>query len=252
MVATNLCIETRNRVKPMERARVLVVEDDSAISDVVCRRLTKMGLAAEAAFSGTEARRLLEDVRFDVVITDLMLPGATGEEVVRTVRELEGYTPVIVMSARATTADKVDLLSLGADDYLTKPFDLDELAARVEVQLRRAGQPHSPAVSSADGDEAPIVAGAWTIDRAERSLMANGTEVPLTRTEYDIAEILARNPKRVFTKQELYERIWNEGYLGQENSVSTHVSNLRAKLKPTGTDSYIQTVWGIGFKLNAE
>ncbi len=236
----------------MGHARVLVVEDDSAINDILCRQLSKMGLSIEAAFSGTEAQRLLEGERFDLVITDLMLPGASGKDGVQTARACAGYTPVIVVSARTATADKVDLLSLGADDYLTKPFDLDELAARVQVQLRRAGLDGSPSAPGAPDERAPIVAGAWTIDPAERSLVAAGVEVSLTRTEYDIVEILARNPKRVFTKQELYERIWNEGYLGQENSVSTHVSNLRAKLKPTGTDSYIQTVWGIGFKLDAK
>lgn len=232
----------------MDCANVLVVEDDSAINDVVCKRLAKMGLAVEPAFSGTEAKRLLDGRRFDLVITDLMLPGISGEQVVQVARGLDEDLPVIVISARTSSADKVDLLTLGADDYLTKPFDLDELAARVQVQLRNTTRRKG---ASASEDET-IAIGKWIIDPAERSLRSAGRDVCLTRTEFDIAEMLARSPKRVFTKQEIYERIWNEGYLGQENSVSTHVSNLRAKLKPTGTDSYIQTVWGIGFKLNAE
>lgn len=232
----------------MDCAKVLVVEDDSAINDVVCRRLAKTGLAVESAFSGTEAKRLLTGQCFDLVITDLMLPGMSGEQVVQAARGLDENLPVIVISARTSPADKVDLLTLGADDYLTKPFDLDELAARVQVQLRNSARRKE----AAPAREETIAIGKWVIDPSERSLRSEGAEVCLTRTEFDIAAMLARNPKRVFTKQEIYERIWDEGYLGQENSVSTHVSNLRAKLKPTGTDSYIQTVWGIGFKLNAE
>ena len=232
----------------MDCAKVLVVEDDSAINDVVCRRLAKTGLAVESAFSGTEAKRLLTGQCFDLVITDLMLPGMSGEQVVQAARGLDEDLPVIVISARTSPADKVNLLTLGADDYLTKPFDLDELAARVQVQLRNSARRKE----AAPAREETIAIGKWVIDPAERSLRSEGAEVCLTRTEFDIAAMLARNPKRVFTKQEIYERIWDEGYLGQENSVSTHVSNLRAKLKPTGTDSYIQTVWGIGFKLNAE
>lgn len=121
-------------------ANILVVEDDAAINDVVCTRLRRDGHNVQAAFSGTEARLLLQAQPFDLVITDLMLPGLAGEEVVRLVRGNGGTTPVLVISARSEVADKVELLALGADDYLVKPFDLDELSARVAVQLRRGGQ----------------------------------------------------------------------------------------------------------------
>lgn len=230
--------------------RVLVVEDDSAMNDIVCKQLSRMGLEAEPAFSGTEARRLIDAERFDLVITDLMLPGMTGAELVETIRSVDESVPIIVVSARTAPADKVDLLSVGADDYLSKPFDLAELEARILVQLRHVQRrAHQGNGSSSD---ALIETGKWVIDPAERSLVVAGEPIALTRTEYDLAEILARNPKRVFTKQELYELVWDEGYPGQENSISTHVSNLRAKLKPSGTDSYIQTVWGLGFKLDAQ
>ena len=148
-------------------ARVLVIEDDAAINDVVTTRLTRDGHAVTQAFSGSEARLLLggageKDVAFDVVICDLMLPGATGEELVGLIRERDEATPVIVISARTAAADKIDLLHLGADDYLTKPFDLDELAARVEVQLRHRG-------AEARGGEV-LRWQRWTLDPEARTL----------------------------------------------------------------------------------
>ena len=174
----------------------------------------------------------------------------------------QGYQPIIVTSARTAAADKVGLLGQGADDYLTKPFDLDELAARVAVQLRHRAQGHQGvagargassvpgAASTVSGASAPLRCGRWMVDQAARTLSVDGGAVPLTRTEYAIAELLASHPGRVFTKQELFEHAWGEPYAAQESTVSAHVSNLRAKLKPTGTDGYVATVWGIGFKLD--
>lgn len=230
-------------------AQVLVVEDDAAINEVVCARLARDGHRATAAFSGTEARLLLGQQAFDLVITDLMLPGAPGEDIVAAVREVDPGLPIIVTSARTAPADKVSLLGLGADDYLAKPFDLDELAARVAVQLRhRRRQAAQDAAGSGAG--AALRCGRWTVDQAAHTLSVDGELVALTRTEYAIAELLASRPERVFTKQELFEHAWGEPYAAQESTVSAHISNLRSKLKPTGTDGYIATVWGIGFKLS--
>lgn len=253
-------------------AHILVVEDDSAINDVVCRRLAREGFRVESAFSGTEAGRLLVAELYDLVITDLMLPGMAGEEVVSLARQVDSSLPVIVISARSTPADKVGLLGLGADDYLTKPFDLDEMVARVRVQLRhrarggvRGEGAKVAAVAAGRGETAdvawrgqlvadgwtssePICQGAVAVSPSQRSATCNGTQLTLTRIEFDILELLASHPKRVFTKQELYELVWGEPFLGQENSVSVHVSNLRAKMKAVGADGYIQTVWGLGFK----
>lgn len=231
-------------------ARVLVIEDDAAINDVVATRLARDGHVVTQAFSGSEARLLLgeKDAAFDLVISDLMLPGATGEELVGLIRGQGASTPVIVISARTTAADKVDLLRLGADDYLTKPFDLDELAVRVEVQLRHRG------------DAAP--AGEvlrwrrWALDPEARTLVVapgesgeKGGAVALTKIEFNILEALVRRPNRVFSKSELFELAWGEPFAGDDSTVAVHVSNIRAKLRETGTDDYIKTVWGMGFKL---
>ncbi|WP_449315349.1 response regulator transcription factor [Rubneribacter sp.] len=236
----------------MDQASVLIVEDDAGISEIVAEHLGRAGYACTQAFSGTEARLVLENarqrgVRFDVVVCDLMLPGLPGEELVRLIRAADEDTPIVVTSARSAASDKIDLLKLGADDYLAKPFDLDELTVRIEVQLRHRGRASAP---QPGGDT--LRAGAWAIDRAARTLSVDGAEVPLTRTEFNIVELLAAHPKKVYTKQELFELAWGEPFAADDSTVSVHVSNIRAKLKPTGTDGYIQTVWGLGFKLSAD
>ena len=169
-------------------ANILVVEDDADINEIISTQLSRNGHTCTQAFSGTEALMRLDPnggpLPYDLVICDLMLPGATGEQIIDSVRRADSALPVIVISARTSTADRVELLKLGADDYLTKPFDLDELAARAEVQLRHRSKQRGP------------------------------------RTN--------------------------------ESRVTVHISNIRAKLKPSGTDAYIKTVWGIGFRLDED
>lgn len=235
---------------------VLIIEDDADINQIVATRLERDGYLCTQAFSGSEAKLLLErgleahaadkteDFPFDLIISDLMLPGTTGEELVAAIREHGADVPVIVISARTTAADKIDLLKLGADDYLTKPFDLDELVARVEVQLRHRGH---VAVSGSEGSTLRFRD--WELDHEARTFTAAGAPIDLTRIEFNIVEMLMRHPSRVFTKQELFEGAWGEPYAADANTVNVHVSNIRTKLKPTGTADYIKTVWGMGFKL---
>ena len=234
--------------------RVLVVEDDAALSDVVCTFLSGEGYDCVPAFSGTEALLLAERTGkkgekteknrpFDLVILDLMLPGLPGEELMGRLRAAGVAAPVIVTSAKSAVTDRVGLLRLGASDYLVKPFDLDELLARVEVQLRDGARP--------DPSSGVLRFGSWELDPAARTFAAGGDPLRLTRTEFDILAALMRDPNRVYTKQALFELVRNEEALTEERTIATHVSNLRVKLRASGTDSYIQTVWGIGFKLQA-
>lgn len=250
----------------MNEPRILIVEDDADINTIVATRLAREGYVCTQAYSGSEARLLMggapgaaDDAPaaafpFDLVICDLMLPGLTGEELTALVRERTTEVPIIVISARTGTADKIDLLQLGADDYLTKPFDLDELAARVAVQLRHQGH-GTGAEIACEGTRGtasatpPLCFRSWTLDAEARAFTAAGTPVDLTRTEFNIVEMLMRHPKRVFSKQELFEGAWGEAYAADDNTVNVHVSNIRAKLKPSGTSDYIKTVWGMGFKL---
>ena len=227
-----------------EPASIVIIEDDADINEVVAVHLRRNGFACTQAFSGSEGRLLLSGSEpFDLVITDLMLPGMAGEDVVRLVRA-RGDMPVIVMSARTTAADKVALLKLGADDYLTKPFDLDELLARVQVQLRHADErlPEPAAATAMRYKD-------WTLDVDARTLSVREEPVRLTRLEFNILEALVRRPRKVFTKRELFEIAWNEESAVEEKAINVHVSNIRSKLRAAHSAGEIETVWGIGFKL---
>lgn len=263
--------------------RVLVIEDDAALNEIVCTCLAGAGYACTSAFSGSEARMLLESAAptsdtdrpaFDLVITDLMLPGCPGEDLVPLVRRRLGNVPVIVTSAKSAVSDRVALLRTGADDYLVKPFDLDELLARIDAQLRIRGLTADGAAgvagASASGGEtsgarAVYRFGSWELDPQTRTFAVAGQPVRLTRTEFDLLAQLVAHPDRVFTKRDLYLAACHDRGLiadmvagaasvtaADERAVTTHMGNLRAKLKATGTDGYLETVWGIGFKLRLE
>ncbi len=222
-------------------AKILIIEDDTDINHMISEFLKENGFETVSAFSGTEARLILSmDTAFDLILMDLMLPGISGEELLPEIR-LKSRVPVIVLSARSALNDKVDLLLNGADDYLTKPFELEELLARIQVQLRRL-KGISPGNS--------LTYKRWKIDMDSRSLLIDGVPVELTAHEFDIITLLARRPEKFFTKQEIYEMIWEEDYAIEDKTIHVHISNIRAKLKESGTSDYIQTVWGIGFKLS--
>lgn len=224
--------------------RILVVEDDAAINRVVCSYLEKRGAACTAAFSGTEGLLRLESESFDLLITDLMLPGAAGEDVVATA--VAARLPVIVLSARATVADRVDLLQLGADDYLVKPFDLEELGARIEAVLRRYG---AHAGGEERAEHAVLRYGSWVLDPAARTFVAAGALVRLTPTEFAMMEALMAEPARVHTKRNLSTAAAGSEVALEDKAVATHIGNIRAKLRAAQAQDLIETVWGVGFKL---
>ncbi len=237
-------------------ASVLIIEDDADLNDVMAVRLGREGHACVQAWSGTEALLRLDRERFDLIVCDLMLPGSPGETIVEALRARADATPVLVVSARMAPMDKVTLLKLGADDYLAKPFDLDELAARVAVQLRHAERLQaasvagSPAAAFASASSAPPLAfGRWTLDADAFSFCVDGEPVSLTPMEFALMETMMRQPSKAFTKQELFEAASGEPYMVEDNTLNVHVSHIRAKLKPSGTDACLVTVWGVGFKL---
>ena len=220
--------------------RILIVEDDTDINNSTAEYLRRKGCQCSQAFSGTEGRLLWQAGGVDLLLVDLMLPGLSGGELIGEIRKTS-RTPVIVLSAKTELSDKVELLGLGADDYLTKPYQLEELWARILVQLRHA---------SAAPAQALLHYRDWVLNPEEMTLTAAGQPVSLTAHEFRIVELLAGRPKRVFTKQQIYEAVWREEYAVEDKTITVHISNIRAKLRPSGTDSYIQTVWGIGFKLS--
>lgn len=227
----------RCRPGEYEMKTIAIVDDDVYIGDMLAELLQKQGYGVLRAYSGTEALYLLERQTPDLVLLDLMLPGLSGQEVLP---RLQGV-PVIVVSARADIQDKVGLLLGGAADYITKPFDMRELLARVEVQLRRQGA----ALPAA----AILQAGELALDTASRQASIRGSAVKLTRTEYAILKLLMQNPQQVLTKSVLLDRIGAETPDCTESSLKIHVSNLRKKLRQLDGQNHIESVWGIGFKL---
>lgn len=241
----------------MGAGTILVVEDDPDINALLTKIVAREGFQAVPAFSGTEALLQVERATFDLVLLDMMLPGMDGPGLVGQVRERGVRTPIVVVSAKASTSDKVDMLKLGADDYVTKPFDPDEVAARIHAVLRRAGAAGSagPAGAArapdapADPDET-YAHRDLRLDVARRRVTLGDAEVALTAHEFDILHVLIREPDKVFSRERLYELVWKSGYYGEENAVNVHVSNIRKKLAAAGAqDEYVKTVWGIGFKL---
>lgn len=217
--------------------KILIVEDDAKNNQMLAEYLADHGYVCTQAYSGSEAKLLFSMKEYDLVLLDLMLPGIPGEELVSLFSE---KVPVIVLSAKSGLDSKVGVLSAGAVDYLCKPFELPELLVRIQVQFRRLER-KSETVYSYRG---------WTLNPDTQEMTAEGEPVELTRHEFLIMELFIRNPRRVFTKQMIYEYAWGEEYLAEDKTINVHISNIRSKLKKSGTDTYIQTVWGMGFKLS--
>ena len=221
--------------------KILIVEDDVNISNLLKEALSQKGYTCGQAFSGTEAALWLEKESWMLVLLDLMLPGMTGEEVLQLIRR-QGDTPVIVLTAKDAMEEKLDLLTSGADDYITKPFDINEVIARVQIQLRHAGQEAEP-------DR--IECGGITLDDKTHQIWVEGQEIlHLTRQEYAILELLIRHPKQVFRKEAIFTYAWEEEYMGETKTLDVHISNIRKKIKQVTSEEYIETVWGIGYRLN--
>lgn len=224
--------------------KILVVEDDEDINLIVRRYLEKEKYTAVGAFSGTEAKLLLSMDTFDLIILDLMIPGIPGEELIRSIRE-HSAVPVLVISARSSVEDKVRLLKAGADDYMTKPFEREEVLARVEALLRRSRlTPLSNAAAVEYGLKSLV------LKPSSREVLVKGNPVILTAYEFDILYFLLKHPDLVYSKEQLYREVWSSGYYGEDNTINVHISNIRKKIKEFDDDSYIKTVWGIGFKID--
>lgn len=223
-------------------AGILIVEDDVNINNLIHEALGRAGYECIQAFSGSEALLVLQTGKaIDLVILDLMLPGVRGEDVLKAIRDkLE--VPVIVTSAKDELDTKVDLLTMGADDYLTKPFEIKELEARVAVWLRRT-------VPAAENRKEVLTYQELVLDKSNYEVSVNYQVVTLTRQEYKILELLLTYPNKVFTKQEIYNYAWEEYYVGVDKTINVHISNIRNKLKKYSDRDYIETVWGIGFKI---
>ena len=227
----------------MEPIRILVVEDDQDINRLLCTILNDAGYFSQSAFSGSEAMLWAEKEGFDLVLLDLMLPGLTGEEFIAKVRQ-HGTMPIIVLSAKAGVEDRVKVLRLGADDFIPKPFDNQEVLARVEAQLRRVKKFSAPSEK-----KQRFVCGDLCLDPRSEKVTLKGRPVTLTSTEYQILKLLLSNRRQIFSPQRLYEAIWEEPYYyGAGNTITVHIRNLRQKIEPDPSNPvYIKTTWGRGY-----
>ncbi|MGG5460980.1 response regulator transcription factor [Clostridium sp. B9] len=226
------------------KLNILVVEDNVDINNLICRILQNEGYSVRGAYSGSEGIMCIEQFEYDLLILDLMLPGVTGEEIIEKVRE-NSVVPIIIISAKEGVDSRINVLKLGADDFISKPFENEEVLARVEAQLRRYKR-----FSKNDSRKTKFEFKNIILDTESRQAFINKKELGLTGREFSILELLISNPNKVFTRANLFESVWNNEFLGDDNTVNVHVSNLRTKLSKADKDSeYIKTIWGIGFKL---
>ena len=226
------------------KENILVIEDDESINNLIYKILIKQGYNVRQAFSGTEGKMLLNMYNFQLVLLDLMLPGMTGEEIIGNIRETKNM-PIIVISAKTALDDKVNVLKMGADDFVSKPFDIKEILARVEAQLRRYTK-----FSIGENSKKVLKYKELVLDKEQIEVRVKNERITLTGKEFSILELLMSNPKKVFTRENLFEHVWNDDFFGDDNTVNVHVSNLRSKISSIDKDNvYIKTVWGIGFKL---
>lgn len=218
-----------------QKRKIFIIDDDVYIGDMLEEALGKAGYGVSRAYSGTEALLFLEKETPDLILLDLMLPGLSGEEIISKIREI----PVIVISAKARLEDKVKLLMDGACDYLTKPFEIRELLARIAVQLRKMKEP---------GNREQLRVGNLVLDYLSHEVSVSGKKIRLTKTEFAILRLLMQNPGQAMAKSVILDRISEDTLDCTESSLKQHISNLRRKLGEEEGKEYIESVWGIGFR----
>ena len=226
--------------------QLLLVEDDDAIADVVRLHLEEAGYRLQRESDGQRAMQAVEERAWDLVLLDLMLPGADGWDVCRHLRAHHAHVPIIMLSARSAEAHRVLGLELGADDYLAKPFSMLELVARVRALLRRVEQLRSPLAG-----QAALHFGDWRLDPARRELHRGGSAVALTLREFDLLHFLVRHPGQIFSRTDLLQRVWGSAFDGYEHTVNSHINRLRNKIEIDPHEpQWIETVWGVGYRFN--
>lgn len=228
----------------MAKKRILIVEDDRKIAELERDYLEANGYEAELAHNGTEALKKLGQTPFALALLDIMLPGMDGFELCKKIRE-NSDIPLLFVSAKKEDIDKIRGLWIGADDYIVKPFSPSELVARVHSHIARYDR-----LTEGDSKKSPIIRfGALSIDGAARRVFVEENEVSLTNKEFDVLFLLASNPNIVFSKDELFNRIWSLEALGETSTVTVHINRIREKIEDNSADpKYIETVWGIGYR----
>lgn len=229
----------------MNQYKILLIEDDPDIRSMLKRCLTDENYDVTCASNGQEACRLFGQAAFHLVLLDLMIPKISGLDVMQRIRE-QSVVPVLILSAKDSEADKTLGLSLGADDYITKPFSVTELLARIKANIRRTTQyDQTPADTPSI-----LTAGALSMNLSDHTVTKDGAGIELTAKEYEILRLFLKNPKRIYTKAQIYALVWQDAYCGDENAVNVHISRLRNKIEDDPRNPrYVNTVWGIGYRL---
>jgi len=220
---------------------ILIIEDNEDVNLMLAEVLIDSGYKTKSVFTGIDGIKEIKNNGYDLILLDVMLPYKSGDEILKEMRQFS-ETPVIIISAKDMIGTKIDFLKLGADDYITKPFDLGEVVARIESNLRRS---HKQIQETKVFRYKDLV-----LNDNEKRVSINDSPLELTAKEYMILELLLKNHGKVFTKSSLYESIWKDEYFEDDNTVKTHISNLRNKLKRVNpNEEYIETVWGLGYRL---
>lgn len=226
--------------------KILIIEDDADINALLTKMLSENGYSVTSAYSGTEALLLLQNTQFSCILLDLMLPGVDGETLIEHVRR-QSTVPIIIVSAKLGTDTRVTALRLGADDFISKPFESEEVLARVEAQLRRSQ------IFSLQTDVSSSKAlhhKNCTVDTEAMTITVKGQFIEFTALEYQILVLLINNPKRVFTRENIFSLCWGQDYVGEDNTVDVHISHIRNKIAPFDEEEYIKTVRGVGYRLS--
>ncbi len=225
--------------------QILIVEDDQQINNLLCEYLSMQGYEVLSASHGLEATSILDAHKdIDLVLLDLMLPFRSGDMVLQQLREISEI-PVIVLSAKDTVHTKIDLIRMGADDYITKPFDLDEVLVRIEAVLRRTK--NHPTREDKSHEE--LTFKNLRMNNEAKVVYVKENALTLTSKEYAILELMLQNPTKLFSKANLFESVWNEEYFSEDTTLKVHMSNIRTKIKQYDEEEYIETVWGMGYRL---
>ena len=223
--------------------RVLLVDDEPALTNLVKMALHYEGWTVEVAHNGREAVSKFDDVEPDVLVLDIMLPDVDGLRILQRIRESDAYTPTLFLTARDSVMDRVTGLTAGADDYMTKPFSLEELVARLRGLLRRSSQLTPPATEA-------LKVGDLRVDSASREVTRDGTPISLSSTEFELLRFLMRNPRRALSRTEILDRVWNYDFAGRTSIVDLYISYLRKKID-SGREPMIHTVRGVGYMLRS-
>ena len=226
-------------------SKILIIEDDMTINGLLRNIIEKNGYIADSAYNGTDGLAMGLQGDYNLILLDLMLPGKSGEEITKKLRKAHA-TPIIILSAKGEIRDRIELLRLGADDYITKPFDIDEVLLRIQAVLRRTAHQDN----MEEDFSKKIAFHELTIKPDSKRVFIGDAELACTATEYAILELLMKNPARIFSKRTLYELVMGEDYLQEDNTMNVHISNLRRKIAKHTNQKYIETVYGMGYRLS--